>query len=283
MAFFDILKLLMMTVIASVGEWLPVSNTGHLAVFGHYLGFSDWNASAAVRESFAGAAVFGTVLASCALFLPNNGAFTKTQDNRRAVARDRIRFYVAILLAWIPTLAVQLMFGRKLNEFLMATDSLQNLKLVMVLMIAGGAVVWLSEIRNKNVPVRYELPEDIPVAMILLFGLIPLLSFLPGTCRFGLTILAAVSLGVSRRTALTLAVFFNMPAAIVFGAVPVIRRLFSVGGIAVSELLTASVLSFLISFFVLKAVLTLLGRNRMSRFGQYRVGFGILLYLFSIL
>lgn len=283
MSFFDILKMLLIAAAESLTEWIPVGNTGHLAVLGHYLGFEGWKSSAAVREIFVSAATTGTVLAACALFLPNNGLFVRMPDERRILARERLRFYVAIALGWLPCLLVTLAFGEQFSDFIYDPQSVKNLKLIMVLMIVGGAAQFLFELRNRKIMPRYERLEEVPPAIILLISLLQIIGLLPGTCRFGLAILLAVMLGVSKRTAVTLSVFVNLPSLFVFGIIPMIRRISVVNGILISEMLMAGILAFLISFFMLRTIADWLTKDSFVRFGRYRIAFGIVLYLFTIL
>lgn len=283
MGFFDILKMLLLAAAEGLTEWLPVSNTGHISVLGHYLGFADWNASTVLRELYVGAATLGAVLAACALFLPGNGPFSKTLDGKRVVADERVRFFTAIGIGWIPCLLLSLIFGSKLSDFLYDPKAMQNQRLTVVCMIVGGALFLLAELRNRKRIPRYERMEEVPVKIIMVLGLTQLAGFLPGASRFGLAILVAMALGVSRKTSVTLAVFVNMPAAIVCGALPILRNLGHIGGIYVSEMMMASILAFLISFFALRAILSVLTENSMARFGRYRIAFGVLLYLFFIL
>ena len=294
MGFLDIMKMLLIAVAESLTEWIPVSNTGHIAVIEHYLGFTDWKSSAAFRELYVAAATTGTILAACALFLPNNGLFIRTPDNRRILAGERMRFYVAILFGWLPCLFVTLAYGQSVTDFSYSPNSLKNLKLIIVLMILGGILQCLFEWRDRilqflfrskyvSFTVRYERLEEIPAAIILLMSLTQMISVLPGTCRFGLSIMIAVLLGVQKRTAITLSVFVNMPAVFVFGIVPILRHLGSIGGILASEMMMAGILSFLVSFFMLRIIATWLTKKSFTRFGRYRIAFGVVLYLFTIL
>ena len=283
MGFFDILKMLLIAAAESLTEWIPVGNTGHLSVLGHYLGFTGWKSSAAVREIYVAAATTGTILAACALFLPNNGLFVRMPDDRRILARERLRFYVAIALGWMPCLLVSLAFGEQFSDFMYDPESVRTLKLIMVLMVVGGLLQFLFEFRNRKVTARYERLEEVPPAIILLISLLQITGLLPGTCRFGLAILLAVMLGVSKRTAVTLSVFVNLPSLFVFGIIPMIRRIGIVNGILVSELLMAGILAFLISFFMLRSIADWLTKDSFVRFGRYRIAFGVVLYLFTIL
>jgi Uncharacterized bacitracin resistance protein len=280
---FNILKMLLLSAAEALTEWLPVSNTGHLAVLGHYLGFDHWEANATLRDIFVAASLLGSVLAACALFLPNNGLFYKTPEGKKMIAGERLRFYVAILLAWIPCLLLALVFGQQFSDFIYDPESIRNLRMTMVLMILGGVISIFGEIHNRNVEPKYTRLEEIPVGFLFLLGLTQIVGFLPGACRFGLAILVAVAFGVERRAAVTLSVFMSLPSLFVCGALPILRNLNKIGGITASELLTAFVLAFLVSFFALRWIISMLSKRSLIRFGQYRVVFGILLYLFVIL
>lgn len=283
MGFFDIVKMLLIAAAEALGEWLPVSNTGHITVIGQYFGFEDWYTGEAVRNLFVASATLGTMLAACALYLPHNGLTYRTQDGRRMLAADRLRFYVAILITWVPCLLLALMFGGKWSAFLYDPKSMQTIKMTMVVMITGGVVLWLGAFRSRRAFVKYEKLEEIPRWMILLLGPVQIIGFLPGASRFGLTIVIAVMLGVQLKTAVNFSVFMSLPAVVVYGVLPIVRNAGSIHGILASEMLTAGVLAFLISFVLLRSVAAIVSGKTLARFGQYRIAFGILLYVFSIL
>lgn len=283
MGFFDIVKMLLIAAAEALAEWLPVSSTGHIVVLGHYLGFSDWNESGAVRELFVASATLGTFLAACALYLPNNGLTYRTQDGRRMPAADRLRFYMAVLIAWIPCILVAFTFGGIFNGFLYDPKSVQTLKMTMVVMIFGGFLMCVGELIGRRVTVKYEKLEDIPLWLILLLCPVPIIGFLPGASLFGVMVLIAVVFGVRRRTAVSFGVFMSLPAVAVYGVLPVIRNAGALTGIVASEMLMGGVLAFLLSFFLLRSITALLSERTFAKFGRYRIAFGALLYVFTIL
>ena len=275
--------MLLIAAAEALTEWLPVSNTGHVAVLGQYFGFENWYDKEAVRNLFVASASLGTLLAACALYMPNNGLTYRTQDGRRMLAADRLRFYIAILIAWVPCLLVSVMFGKKWNAFLYDPKSIQTLKMTMVITIFGGLMLCLASLRNRRSSGKYEKLEDIPRWLILLLGPVQIVGFLPGASRFGLTIVIAVLFGVQIRNAVNLGVFMSLPAVVVYGVLPIFRNAGSINGIVASEMLTAGVLAFLISFVLLRSVAAIFSGKTLLRFGQYRIAFGVLLYVFSIL
>ena len=283
MGFFDIVKMLLIAAAEALAEWLPVSNTGHITVLGQYLGFADWNSGDAVRNLFTATATLGTILAACALYLPNNGLTYRTQDGRRMLAADRLRFYVAVLIAWVPCLLLAVVLGKELNAFLYDPKSIQTLRMTMVVTVFGGVLLCLGEFCIRRRTVTYEKLEEIPLWLIFLLGPVQMIGFLPGASRFGLTVLIAAVLGVQKRTAVNLAIFMSLPAVFVYGILPILRNLGAIGGIVASEMLMGGVFAFLISFFRLRSIAAVLSGNTFTRFGRYRIAFGVLLYVFSIL
>lgn len=283
MGFFDIIKMILIAACAGVTEWLPVSNSAHITVLGHYLGFPDWNASAVFREQFVGAATFGALMAAVLLFLPKNLPLYRDWKGNVKAAGERTRIFTVIGLSWIPNLVIGLIFGSDFSAFTYASDSLRTLRMTMVLMIAGGLIVWFAEIRNRATLPLYDRPEDVPFRFWLLIGLVQTVAFLPGCSRFGIAILLAVSLGIGRRTAVTVAILSGMPSLIVNGLLPLVIHGIQPDRWMISELITAAIVSFLVSFAVVRAIVSYLSKTSLTRFAKYRIAFGILLYLFCIL
>ena len=121
------------------------------------------------------------------------------------------------------------------------TGALRTLRMTMVLMIAGGLIVWFAEIRNRATLPLYYRPEDVPFRLWLLVGLVQIVAFLPGCSRFGVAILLAVALGINRRTAVIVAILSGIPSLFVNGVLPLVIHGFQTDKWMISELITAAI------------------------------------------
>jgi len=281
--FFDIIKMLLFGVIEGLTEWIPVSNTGHLAVAGHFLHFGLYRESETFRELFNASASLGAVAAAMLLFLPGNSLFVSGPQGTTSVSRERTIFWGIAVVSFLPTLFTEMLFAGEFAAFAYAPDSLRNLKMTVVIMIVGGLIAILGERRNMNCSWSYEQPNEIPPRTLFFIGLTQIVSFLPGASRFGIMVLVAVALGVRRSAAVTTVMLMSIPTLLLSSAYPIVRSIGSVDGMQLSAMLTVAIVAFFVSFFALREIVRRLCRSDMRKYGRYRIAFGVLLLLFSIL
>ena len=283
MGFFDIFKVILFGIVEGLTEWIPVSNTAHLAVLGHYVNFETYNASAMFRELLVASAALGAVTAAALLFLPGNSLVIIKSGQGKSVSRARIMFWCVATVSFLPTLLIGLVFADDFAEFSFAPASFRNLKMTVVAMVVGGILYIVSELRNRRVSWLYETTEEIPYRVLLLAGLTQTVSFIPGTSRFGILILTLTALGARRACAVSAAVFLSIPSLFLSALWPILHHIGSASGMQVSFMLAAFIAAFFTSFFMLREIVRRLSRIELTRFGRYRIGFGILLLFFCIM
>lgn len=283
MGFWDICKMILFGVIEGITEWLPVSNTGHLAVAGHYLGFSLYRESAVFREVFVAGSTLGASIAAALLFLPGNMLSVRRVEGDRVISRGRVVFWGIAVTAFLPTLLIGLLFAEEFSAFCFAPDSLRNLKLTVVTMIAGALLMIFGEFRNRRNAWLFEQTDEIPYRMLLLIGITQIVCFVPGSSRFGVMLLTAIALGVQRKAAVSTAVFLSIPALIISSAVTILGRGGLLSGIEISAVMTVAITAFFTSYFLLREIVKRLSRRELFRCAKYRIAFGVILLAFSIL
>ena len=154
MRFFDIFKVILFGIVEGLTEWIPVSNTGHLAVLSHYLSFDAYEANAVFREMLVAGAAFGAACAAALLFLPGNTLMVQRIQKQRSISRERTAFWAVVTASFLPTALIGLFFSDEFAGFAFAPNSVRNLKMVVVAMITGGLFYLVSEFRIRRGAVR---------------------------------------------------------------------------------------------------------------------------------
>ena len=113
----------------------------------------------------------------------------------------------------------------------------------------------------------------------MLIGAFQCLSLIPGTSRSGSTILGAILLGVSRGDGAEFSFFLAIPTMLGASALKFLKFLLEGGsatGTEVLVLLVGTVVSFVGSMLVSKALMEYVRKRSFAAFGYYRIVLGFL-------
>jgi undecaprenyl-diphosphatase len=246
-----------MGVVEGLTEFLPISSTGHLILLGTLIGFEG-----PTSVTFKIAIQLGAVLAVVVVFWR-----TLMDLALKAWRPGPERFYaVNILLAFLPALVIGATFYRVIH------DMLFNPYVVCVALIAGGVAIIAIERFRPRATIR-SVPEIGPLAALLI-GFGQVLAMIPGTSRSGATIIAALLIGVDRRTAAEFSFVLAIPtmAAATVYALYKARNDLDVSGLA--QIGVGFAVSFVVALVVVRWLMRVIARIGFTPFGWYRIGLG---------
>ena len=125
-----------------------------------------------------------------------------------------------------------------------------------------------------------ERTGQISIRLALYIGLFQVLSLVPGTSRSGATILGAMILGCSRSAAAEFSFFLGIP--VMFGAslLKVVKFGFAFTSMELTLLGVGTVVSFIVSLFVLRFLMGYIKKHNFKIFGWYRILLGIIVLLY---
>ena len=179
-----------------------------------------------------------------------------------------------ILVACIPTIVIALPFNDIIEE------KFNNYVVVAIALIVYGVIFILIENYNKRrKPVCTSL-EELSFGTAFKIGIFQVLSVIPGTSRSGSTIIGGILVGTSRTVAAEFTFFLAIP--VMFGAslLKVVKFGFDFSGMEMACLLTGTVVSFIVSVFVLRFLMGYIKKHDFKVFGWYRIALGILVLLY---
>src|SRR5918997_1208545 len=143
---------------------------------------------------------------------------------------------------------------------------------VSIALIVGGVVIILIEWLRPR-PSIESVPEIGPVAAVLI-GFGQVLAMVPGTSRSGATIIAALLIGVDRRTAAEFSFILAIPtmlAATVFSLFKARNEITPEG----FDLIAVGFLTaFVVALVTVRTVLAVISRTGFAPFGWYRIALG---------
>ena len=193
MDLFDALKALVLGVIEGFTEFLPVSSTGHLLLFGHFFGFESKG------KTFEVLVQLGAILAILIVY------FKKLLTIALALPNDprARRFVLGVLIAFLPAAII----GAFAHSFIKGV--LFNPMIVCTTLIAGGLI--LLAIDEMEMEKKYTDIMDYPLPMYLKIGFFQCLAMVPGVSRSGATIVGSLLMGADKRSAAEFSFFLAMP------------------------------------------------------------------------
>ncbi len=282
-----IIKTILLGIIEGVTEWLPVSSTGHLILFGELL---RPEMSDAFMEMFNVVIQLGAILAVVVLFFkklwpfhgkrgrnaasqfarPAHGTAGRFQNFADSyVYMDRIILWLKIIVSVLPAVII----GLPLDDWL--DSHLYRPVPVAVMLILYGILFILIENRNKTRKPRVRSLRQITWQDALLIGCFQCLALIPGTSRSGATILGGILIGLSRTCAAEYTFYLAIPTMAGASLLKLVKFGGSFSGMETVVLLTGCVTAFLVSLFTIRFLMDYVRKHDFKPFAWYRIILGV--------
>ena len=251
-------------------EFLPVSSTAHLLVFGELLGHDLADAR---FRAFATIIQSGTTLAVLAYFRREIGALLAA--GVRSLARGRPLETAESRLGWFIVLGTvpAAIAGKLLEEEI---EALGNW------VIAGSLVgLGLVLVAAERLARHERRVEDVTARDALLIGVGQALALVPGSSRSGTTITAGMLLGFTREAAARFSFLLSVPIILGAGAYKLWKTIPVLRGAPDWALATAvgTVVSAIAGYLVIEWLLGWLRTRTTYLFVAWRIAAGVALAL----
>lgn len=277
---------ILMGIIQGLTEFLPVSSSGHLAIFKNV-----FNVNTDMKMTFDILLHVGTLIAvficywadikkmvveavrmlidcaSNAVTFFSNRFRGEEEEYRRIITGSYRKFVLLVIVSTIPTGIIGLI-GKDLVE-----KAGQNMLIIGVCLLITACLLMIAD---KSVPGR-KTPKDITYKNALGIGIAQGIATLPGISRSGMTITACLISGFDKRFAVKYSFIMSIPA-ILGAAVLDLKDMFS-ESLPASEVgcyITGMVVAAIVGFFCIKTVLVLVRNRKFKYFGYYCIVMGLL-------
>lgn len=296
----EILKAIIYGIVEGITEWLPISSTGHLILVEQLIPFKE--TSEKFFEMFDVVIQLGAIMAVVVIFWfkiwpfykkgnmeMRKGGINKSEKDfsigNVAMSMDAFWMWIKIVVACIPAIVYGVLLDDVVEEAFAkpigATGATIKTLIVAVMLFVVGILFIIIERINKNRTPVVKSISDITYKAALIIGCAQLVAAaLPGTSRSGATILAAIMIGISREVAAEFTFFLGIP--VMFGAslLKVLKFGFAFTGMELALLLIGTVVSFVVSMFIVRALMGFIKKHDFQVFGWYRIVLGIIVILF---
>ena len=264
----EILKAVLFGIVEGITEWLPVSSTGHMILLDEFI---KLKVSPEFYEMFQVVIQLGAIGAVIALFFHKLNPFSPKKNDKQK--HNTWVLWIKVIVAVLPSAVLGLLLDDWMDEHL------YNYIVVAIALIVYGVAFLFVERINEGKELTITSVNKIDYKTALLIGAFQCLSLIPGTSRSGSTILGAILLGVSRSAGAEFSFFLAIPTMLGASALKFLKFLLegvSVTGTEVLVLLVGTVVSFVVSMLVIKALMEYVRKRSFAAFGYYRIVLGFL-------
>lgn len=267
-AFWDVLKAIVFGIVEGITEWLPVSSTGHLILLNQFL---QMDVSEEYMEMFDVVIQLGAILAVVLVFWKKLWPFDlRKKQGESLIKKGAIPMWVKILISCVPAAVIGLLWDDLFNALF------YNPVVVALALILVGAAFIVMEHLHKGKEPRTEGIDRITYVQALLIGLFQVLAAIfPGTSRSGATIMGALLLGLSRKTAAEYSFFLAVPVMVGASLLKLVKFGFAFSGMEIVLLIVGMVVSFAVSLLVIGFLMDYIRKHDFKVFGYYRIVLGI--------
>lgn len=271
----ELLKAVLFGIVEGITEWLPISSTGHMILLDQLV---KLKVSEEFYEMFQVVIQLGAILAVVLLFFHKLNPFSPKKSPK---ARNQTwQLWFKVIAAVIPSAVL----GLLLDDWMDA--HLYNYVVVAIALIVYGVAFLYLEDGNGRIAPRIKSVHAIDYKTALLIGAFQCLSLIPGTSRSGSTILGAILLGVGRSAGAEFSFFLAIPTMVGASGLKLVKFLLSgvsVTGLEIGVLLVGCLVSFLVSFLVIKALMDYVRNHSFRVFGIYRIILGIVVLIYFLI
>src|SRR5690606_810789 len=121
--------------------------------------------------------------------------------------------------------------------------------------------------------------EEITWKQALVVGFAQCLAMVPGTSRSGATIISGMIAGIQRKTATEFSFFLAMPTMLAATVYDLYRNSSALDETQMTAIAVGFVAAFVSALFVVRAVLRSVSRRTYRPFAWYRIGLGIVVFV----
>lgn len=264
----DIIQIIALALLQGLTEFLPISSSAHLILLPIIAGWEDQGLA------FDVAVHVGTLAAVIFYFRKTIRELIydwfRSVQQRQTVGESKLAW--AVIIGTLPVGLAGLLLGDLIEIFLRSPLVIAATTILFGLLL--GWADWKGKRERSEHEMRW---KD-----ILIIGLMQALALIPGTSRSGVTMTAALMLGLTREAAARFSFLLSIPVIFLAGSLETLKLIEADQSTDWYALTVGALFSALSAYLCIFLFLKLLERIGMWPFVIYRLLLGaILLFIFS--
>ena len=261
----DLLQVLLLSFIQGLTEFLPISSSAHLILFSNFFNSSIQSLNFDVSVHL------GTLFAAVIYFKDEISLIIKSFFGLEKEKQGRA-LLINIIIATLPILVIGFFVRDLVDIFLRSPE------IVAYATIIFAIVLYLS----TKVNTQHSSLDSISPTQSLLIGLAQCFALIPGTSRSGVTISAALALGLDSKIASRFSFLLAVPTIGAIACYQIIGVDFSSFADEYKSNLIGMVVSFVIAYLTIDFFLKFIDKIGFMPFIIYRLLLGALILVFMV-
>ena len=263
----ELIQIVVLALVQGLTEFLPISSSAHLILVPL---LTDWPDQGLAFD----VAVHAGTLAAVVLYFRNElgRMFIEWFASFQGQLTPDARLAWAVLIGTIPVGLAGLAFKDVIET------QLRSPIVIAITTIAFGLLLWLADKIGKRRKSEY----DLSLRDVLIIGAAQALALIPGTSRSGITITAALMLGLKRQAAARFSFLLSIPVILLAGGFETLEYLQTASIQDAQALLIGALISAISAYTCIHYFLKLLERIGMMPFVAYRLVLGVVLVVLFI-
>lgn len=261
----DLIQIVLLSLVQGLTEFLPISSSAHLILVPVLTGWQDQGLA------FDVAVHIGTLLAVVSYFRSKLIKMVSEWGGSlvgRGMSADA-KLAWAVGLGTIPVGLAGLVFKDHIELYL------RSPLVIATTTILFGLLLWWADYRGKRQSDEHQMGWQ----TVLVVALSQIFALIPGTSRSGVTMTAALAMGMTRQGAARFSFLLSVPVILLAGGLEVVELIQQGDGVNWATLLLGTALSAISAYLCIHYFLRLLDRIGMAPFVLYRMILGGLLLL----
>jgi undecaprenyl-diphosphatase len=249
----SIIESIIIAIVEGLTEFLPVSSTGHMIIAEKLLGMESTN----FTKLYTVAIQLGAIMAVVVLYWKKFINFKSWQ------------FYIKLVVAVIPALALGFLFSDKIDELLESPTT------VAITLLLGGILFLFIDNFFKQPVIEKE--EDISMTKAFIIGCWQCIAMIPGVSRSAATIIGGMQQKLTRSVAAEFSFFLAVPTMFAATGYKLLKEYKNIHTEEIKILAIGNLVAFVVAILAIKFFIGFLQKHGFKLFGYYRIVVGIAL------
>lgn len=284
----EIIKVVILSIIEGMTEFLPVSSTGHLIIANEFIKLEPESFSNAFNIIIQLGAIFAVIKRYFYKLNPldlkkisyhtsldgyENLKFKEKFNFRlKNYHKPTMRLWIKVVIGFLPAMVLGLLFDDLIDKYLFST------KVVATMLIVWGIIIIIIEEKNVFKVKAHSLGEMTPIQAVKT-GFFQCFAMIPGTSRSAATIIGGMYSGMDRKVAAEFSFFLAIPTMLGATTLKILKLGGGFSGLQWGLILLGSVLSYIVADLVIKVFMDYIKKNSFTVFGIYRIILGVLVFI----